>query len=243
MTLRPKTPTRRRATGLKQALMTLAAFSLAGPPAFAQSAGPNADGVYAESGYRLPLPRREMLDADGQKIFDRILAGNTDASRPSGPGAGLKGPLGIRLYSPRLAELGNDENAFLRFDAGLDGKTRELAILVVAHEADCNVEWSSHQILARKEGVSERAISVIRDRLPTTGLDPQEALIIDLGRQAIVEHKVSLATYQAALKAFGARQLVNLTGLMGNYLATAVLLTTFGAVAPDGASTIAAAGR
>jgi 4-carboxymuconolactone decarboxylase len=222
-------------------LVVLAAFVLPAI-AYAESApapAPNASGVYEESGYRLPLPRRESMDAAGQKIFDRVMAANASTTRASGPGAGLKGPLGIRLYSPRFAELGADMNAFLRFEAGLDGITRELAILVVAREMECNVEWAGHEPAARREGASEGAIAAIRDRKPTGGLEPRDALVIDVAREVIVTHKLSLPTYQKALAAFGAEKLVNLSGLIGDYMATAVLLETFGAEPAPGAPRIA----
>jgi 4-carboxymuconolactone decarboxylase len=230
------------------ALPILAALALAATGAAAQEAGkPDpATGVYPESGYRLPLPRREALDPTGQAIFDRVLAANSGAAAgrgASGPGAGLKGPLGIRLYSPRFAELGEQTNTFLRFQAGLDGRTRELAILVVARETDCDTEWAGHEPLARREGAPEAAIAAIRDRKPTAGLDPHDALVIDLAREAIVQHKVSLATYRKALDAFGTEKLVNLTGLIGDYLATSVLLTTFGAGPAPGVPRISELGR
>jgi 4-carboxymuconolactone decarboxylase len=168
-------------------------------------------------------------------MFDHVLADNSGAARgASGPGAGLKGPAGIRMYSPKLAEMAETMNSWLRFEGGLDGKTRELAILVVARTMNCDTEWASHSQIARREGVSDAAIAAIRDKAPTTGLDAHDALVIDLARQAVVEHKVTLATYQKAIAAFGTKGLVNLTGLIGDYMDTAVLLTVFGAQPPAG---------
>jgi 4-carboxymuconolactone decarboxylase len=40
-------------------------------------------------------------------------------------------------------------------------------------------------------------------------------------------HRVSAATYARALKAFGPKNLVDLTVLIGEYSSTAVLLATF----------------
>ena len=217
----------------------MAALTLLGAPMGARAQSPDASGIYPDSGRRLPLPKRELLDEAGQKIFDKAVATNADPSRGvSGPGAGLKGPLGIRLYSPRFAELSENTNSFLRFDSGLDGRTRELAILVVARETDCDVEWAGHVVIARREGVSEADIAAIRDRKPTTALDAPDALVIDLTREAIVAHKVSLPTYQRALAAFGTQRLVNLSGLIGDYMSTAVLLETFGAEPAAGAPRI-----
>ena len=59
------------------------------------------------------------------------------------------------------------------------------------------------------------------------GLDDTDQIIITLGREAIGERKVSSKTYARALKRFGARGLIDLVALMGNYASTAILLTVF----------------
>jgi hypothetical protein len=46
-----------------------------------------------ESGCRIPLIRREKLDADGQKAFDFYTSGTM---------RGLHGPAGIWLHSPKI---------------------------------------------------------------------------------------------------------------------------------------------
>ena len=56
--------------------------------------------VDPESGCRLPLPKREDLDADARAIYDHHVAPDSTSL------AGLWGPGGIRLHSPRLAALG-----------------------------------------------------------------------------------------------------------------------------------------
>ena len=53
--------------------------------------------VYADSRCRLPLPKREDLDAVGQKIFDHHIDPNGGSIK------GLNGPGGIRLHSPQLS--------------------------------------------------------------------------------------------------------------------------------------------
>jgi hypothetical protein len=52
-----------------------------------------------ESRCRIPLPRRQDLDAAGQKIFDYFTSGTKGVLR------GLHGPAGIWLHEPKLAEV------------------------------------------------------------------------------------------------------------------------------------------
>ena len=177
--------------------------------------------VYPDSGFRLPLPKRGELDEQGKRLYD-------EAIRQDGRNiAGLRGPNGIRLYSPKVGELQRELNQYLQFEAGISGSMRELAILVTAREANSQFEWAAHQPVALREGLSEIAIDVVKYRKSTAGLSEAEAAVIQLGREIFGEKKVAPDTFARALKVFGPRGLVNLVSLMGGYSATAALLTTF----------------
>jgi 4-carboxymuconolactone decarboxylase len=181
-----------------------------------------------ESGFRLPLPKRDSLDESGQRSYDRLV------DPKGGTIKGLRGPGGIQLYSPRVAELGHPLNQYLRFGSGLGGRVRELAILTTARECDSQFEWAAHESEALREGVPQAIIEIIRRRGSTAGLDEADAIVIDLGRAALRDHKVDSPTFARALKQFGAKGLVDLVALMGNYAATAALLTTFDMQLPPG---------
>ena len=181
-----------------------------------------------ESGFRLPLPKREELDDQGKKFYDEI------TSQDGRNIAGLRGPMGIRLYSPKLGEMQRELNQYLRFESGLSGPIRELAILVAARETDNQFEWAAHEPVARKEGLSEAAIDAVKNRKSSAGLADDQATIIQLGRE-IFEHKeVSQETFNRALNTFGKQGLVNIVSLMGSYASTAVLLKTFDMQLPPG---------
>jgi 4-carboxymuconolactone decarboxylase len=174
-----------------------------------------------ESGCRLPLPRREELDAEAKAIYDRL-------ANPSGGNLrGLRGPGGIQLHSPELSRRSRPLNHYLRFEAGLGGRVRELAILVTARELDSQFEWAAHEAEALREGIATQLVDIIRHRRVLGGVDPADAIVIRLGREIFGARKVSPDTYATALRQFGRRALVDLVALMGNYAATAALLTAF----------------
>jgi len=184
--------------------------------------------VYPDSRCRLPLPKREELDEAGRKIYDHHVAPNSQSL------AGLTGPGGIRLHSSKLSSLQAPASRYLRFEAGLSGPMRELVILVAAREMDSQFEWFQHEAEARKEGVSEAVIDAIKHRKPLDGIPEAEATVIALGREMIGRRKVSPETFARALKLFGRRALVDVVSLMGNYVATALLLVAFDAQLPEG---------
>jgi 4-carboxymuconolactone decarboxylase len=173
-----------------------------------------------QSGFRLPLPKREDLDEVGRKAYDR-------AATPGTSIAGLQGPAGVRLYSTKTTEQMHAINQYLRFQAGFTPRIREIAILATAREMDSQFEWCAHEPEALKEGVEPAVIDVIKHRKSTAGLNETEATVIELGRQLLRDHKVTPETFAKAKALFGPHKLVDLVLLMGNYAGTAALLTAF----------------
>jgi 4-carboxymuconolactone decarboxylase len=171
-----------------------------------------------QSGFRLPLPKREDLDEAGRKAYDRGIA-------PGATIAGLQGPAGIQLFTPKIAAHMQAINKYLRFEAGLTPRVREIAILTTAREMDSQFEWVAHEPEALKAGVEQRVIDVIKLRNSTAGLDETDALVIELGRQLWRDHKVTSDTFARLKALFGPNKLVDLVLLMGNYAGTAALLT------------------
>src|SRR5215467_12196983 len=193
-----------------------AAAILAGArPALTQADSPPSMGpsmpsdIDPQSGFRLPLPKREDLDEAGKAHYDR-------ATAPGASIAGLQGPTGIGLYSPKASAHARALNRYLRFEAGFAPRVREI---------DSQFEWSAHEPEALKEGVEPRVIDVIKHRSTTAGLDETDATVIELGRQIFRDHKVTPETFAKAKALFGPNKLVELVMLMGNYAGTAALLT------------------
>jgi 4-carboxymuconolactone decarboxylase len=174
-----------------------------------------------ESGCRLPLPKREELDADAQRVYDSLADPGSRSLR------GLKGPGGIMLHSPELARYTRPLNHHLRHEAGLGGRVRELAILVTARALDSQFEWCAHEAEALRQGISPEIIDIVRYRRDPTHLDEADRIVIELGPEIFTARKVMPATFARALGQFGRRALVDLVALMGNYAGTAALLTAF----------------
>jgi 4-carboxymuconolactone decarboxylase len=177
--------------------------------------------VDPESGCRLPFPRREQLDDARQRIYDSL------ADPKGGTIRGLRGPGGILLHSPELSRYARPLNRYLRHEAGLGGRVRELAILTTARELDSQFEWAAHEPKAVAEGVSQEIIDIIKHRKDTSSLDEVDAIVIEFGREIFGARRVTSATFARSLQQFGRRALVDLVALMGNYAGTAALLIAF----------------
>ena len=174
-----------------------------------------------QSGCRLPLPRREELRPEGRVIYDSLTDPNGGTIR------GLRGPGGIMLHSEELARRAQPLNRYLRNEAGLGPRLRELAILATARELDSQFEWAAHEAEALRASVPADLVETIKHRRPLDTVDPADAVIITLAREIFTVRKVGSATFARALALFGRKTLVELVALMGNYAAAAALLTAF----------------
>lgn len=179
------------------------------------------DDIDPESRCRLPLPRRDAMDEEGRRLFDEV-------ANPSGINIrGLRGPAGIQLHSPKLAQRARPVNRYLRSEAGFGPRVRELVILTTARECDSQFEWAAHEPEALRQGVSAEIIDVIKHRRNTDGLDEPDAALIELGREVFATRKVASATYARVRRHFSPAVLVEIVALMGNYAGTAILLAVF----------------
>jgi 4-carboxymuconolactone decarboxylase len=98
---------------------------------------------------------------------------------------------------------------------------------------DCAYVWNAHAPAARREGVSDALVDALRDRKSLPPLSADEAAVINYATEFYRNHKVSQATFQAALGQFGPQHLVELTALMGNYAQTAFVLNAFEVQLPE----------
>ncbi len=138
-----------------------------------------------DSGCRLPLPRREQLDDAGRRTYHSL------ADPKGGAIRGLRGPGGILLHSPELSRHARPLNRYLRHEAELGGRVRELAILTTAREFDSQFEWAAHEPEALSEGISAEIVEVIKHRRETNDLDEADAVVIELGREIFGARRVA----------------------------------------------------
>ena len=185
------------------------------------------DDIFEDSWARLPLLRRETLDADGQRAFDLIV--NPDSRYASG----LRGPIGMWAYSPLMAEHVFAASTYLRFGTEKDQRLTELVILATAREVRSQYEWSAHEPAGERAGLEPELIDLVRRRADLDmageipGLGEQERAIINFVREVVSEEKVTSATFDHALGLFGEQGVMDLAGLVGYYGFINITLKTF----------------
>jgi 4-carboxymuconolactone decarboxylase len=149
--------------------------------------------------------------------------------------AALEGPEEVPLAGPSAAYLrcipyGNlrgQVSHYLRHEGSLPARFAELAIIVVARHWSADLAFNDHAAAALKEGVSEAVVEAIR-----TGKTPDfdkadEAAIYHFIHQLVTETVVSDENYKAACDVLGEKAMIELIGLSGHYVTTAMTLKAF----------------
>ena len=183
--------------------------------------------IQTDSWARLPTVRREELDEHDQHAFDVIV--NPDSRYADG----LRGPIGMWMYSPKMAEHIFPASSYLRFGTHKDQRLTELAIISTAREINSQYEYSAHEAAARRAGLEEEIIDIVKHRKSldeagqVPGLGDVELTIVQFTRELISEPKVSAGTFVRARELFGEQGVMELTGLIGYYNFVDFTIKTF----------------
>ena len=84
---------------------------------------------------RLPLINRDALKPDDQAVWDRIATVRT----------GVRGPFGVLMHVPTLADRVAALEDYFRFNAALPAVDRELVIMATAREMGARYPWARHE--------------------------------------------------------------------------------------------------
>ena len=144
----------------------------------------------------------------------------------------VRGPFSMLLHSPKLAEKMLAIGNFYRDESVVAGKDRSLAILVGVREREGAYVWSAQVNAARRAGVREEAIDVIRKKGDAGKLTAEECEIITDAEQLFRKNKVEQAAFDALLKRHGAQWLLELTAGASYYGILCSVVNAFEVPAP-----------
>ena len=167
---------------------------------------------------RIPELSRDELDAEGQRLYDQILAAR----------GSIAGPFGVWLHSPEFTRRATQLGEFLRYHTSLSPRLSELVILITARCQASEVEWAIHEPLARKAGLADEVIEALQaDRRPGFA-EPVEEAIYDFCQQLHRTHTADESTLRRLIEALGNKAAIEITGLCGYYTMVAMTLNAFG---------------
>jgi 4-carboxymuconolactone decarboxylase len=169
-----------------------------------------------------PITGKSDVPAQYHPIVDQVLKvfGN------------VRGPFSMLLHSPKLAERMLAIGDFYRDESVVAGKDRSLAILVGVRERQGAYVWSAQVNAAKRAGVRDEAIDVIRKKGDASKLTAEEREIITYAEQLFKKNKVDQAAFDALLKRHGAQWLLELTAGASYYGILCSVVNAFEVPAP-----------
>lgn len=188
-------------------------------------------------GGRLPLLPVEGLRPDQAHLHRRLTATRAAAAKAAGyaaalPDGRLIGPFNAFLRAPALAGAQLDWTQAIA-DVALPPRVREATILTVGAQWAADYILYAHSRAAQSAGLASDAITALCEGRTPRGVDPAVLSAHRLALGLVRDHLVPDDVYADAVAAFGEEGLVALLALIGQYQATAAVLTCFQVPAPQ----------
>ena len=169
-----------------------------------------------------PITSKSDLPAEHQAAADAVLKvyGN------------LRGPWTMLLHSPKLAAKLVTLTPFFWHESIVEGKLRSVAILAAVRERDAHYVWAAQVAMARKNGVREEVIDLLRAKGDPARLPAAERDIVTYVRQLLRTNRVEQAVFDALKGRFGTQWLVELTATVGYFGLVSGIANAFEVAAP-----------
>lgn len=186
------------------------------------------------------LPEDLDLDLSGNRFRPLEYAELDDAQRTmvanilAGPRTALGGPFNVLLRSPELGDLAQALGAYARYDSSLSDTLRELAIIMTARHWTAEFEWYAHKNAALAAGLDPATVEAIRAGRRPERMQDDEAALYQFVDELLRTHRVSDATFAAAVAALGERGVVDTIGTVGYYSMVSMLLNVDEYPLPEG---------
>src|ERR1700733_9581139 len=142
----------------------------------------------------------------------------------SGDRKGVGGPFNILLRSPEMGDLAQQFGASMRFHSSMPPRLNEFAIIITARFWMAQYEWNAHRRAAAQAGLSEDIIQAVAAGKRPAKMAADEETVYNFCTEVLKTHQVGDATFQATVKAFGEKGVVDIMGVMGWYQFVSMML-------------------
>jgi 4-carboxymuconolactone decarboxylase len=128
----------------------------------------------------------------------------------------VRGPFSVMLHSPELAHRVLPLVTFFREDSIVEARLRSHAILAAVREKEAAYVWAAQVGAARRAGVPEATIDLLRAKGDPSALGQDERDIVTYTRQLVRTNRADQAVQDRLKERHGVQWLVELTAA-GNY--------------------------
>jgi len=146
----------------------------------------------------------------------------------------VRGPFSALLHSPKLAEQLLPLVTFVRQDNIVEPRLRFVGILTAVRECRAAYVWAAQVEQARRNGIREEVIDVIREEREPSALAADEREIMVYVRELLRTKRVPDAVFDAINTKYTAQWLVELTAIVNFFAFVSGVCNAFLVPPPTG---------
>ena len=144
----------------------------------------------------------------------------------------VRGPFSMLLHSPKLAERMLQFVKFNRNETVVEPRLLSHAILASVREREAAYVWAAQVGAARRNGVPETTIDVLRAKGDPVAIGDDERDIVNYTRQLVRNNRVDQALFERLKNRHGVQWLVELTAAAGYFGMLSGVVNAFDVAAP-----------
>ena len=144
----------------------------------------------------------------------------------------VRGPFSILLHSPGLAERVLPLVTFFREKSVVEGRLRSHAILAAVREKEAAYVWAAQAGAARRAGVPEATIDLLRAKGDPAALPRDERAIVRYARQLTRTNRVGQPLFDRLHARHGDQWMVELTAVVNYFAFLCGMVNAFEVPAP-----------
>ncbi len=171
---------------------------------------------------------------DQRELWDELVASRGGATTLVGPDGALVGPFNHMVASPglgaRMGRLGHG----VRFEAAIERRLQELAIITVGAHWRSNFEFWAHGRMAIDHGIDPSVVDALAEGRSPEFDREDEAEVHRLAAELVGTGRVDDDAYEAVRRRVGERALVDLITTVGYYSLICLTLNAHRVPLPEG---------
>jgi len=144
----------------------------------------------------------------------------------------VRGPFSMLLHSPKLADRLLPLVKFFRDESVVEAPLRSIAILTAVREREAAYVWAAQVGAARRNGLRDAVIDLIRAKGDPASLPAEERDIVIYVRQLMRTNRVDAAAFEALNKHRSPQWMVELTAAANYFAFLSGVVNAFEVAAP-----------
>jgi 4-carboxymuconolactone decarboxylase len=169
-----------------------------------------------------PVTGKSEVPAEHHAVVDKVVS----------VFGGVRGPFSMLLHSPKLAERVLGLVTFFRDESVVDPGLRSVGILSAVREREAAYVWAAQVAAARRNGVSEEVIDLLRAKGDPGKLPAPEREVVTYVRQLMRGNRADQAAFDALKNRHGVQWLVELTAAANYFALLSGVVNAFEVAAP-----------